>query len=258
MMMTLRFLGTGWSHGVPSLGCTCEVCTGGHPKNQRLRSSVLLEQDGFNVVVDVGPDFREQALRNKIRSLDAVLITHQHADHVMGLDDVRRFSWMQGAALPVWAEASVLERLRELYPYASDQTEPRKAVPLLKFSEWTSPVEVGRMKFRAFRVPHGSLPCVGIRIDAPGGSIGYVPDCSALPDPALNILAGVDVMILNALRLTPHPSHLTLDQSVAWLQKINAPRSFLTHMGCPIDYETRNPGLPGGVEMAWDGLEIRV
>lgn len=256
--MKLRFFGTGWSHGVPTLGCECRVCTEKFPRNVRLRSSVLLDDGVKKVVVDVGPDFRTQALSYNLRQLDAVLITHQHADHVMGLDDIRRFSWIQGKPLPVWAEASVLKRLMALYPYATPQIEPLKAVPLIKFSVWDSVLVVGEMSFTSFEVPHGSMPCLGIRIDGPQGSIGYVPDCSGLPDEALAVLEGVDVMILNALRLDPHPSHLSLEQSLGWLEQIGAPQSYLTHMGCPIDYTVHNPQLPAGVEMAWDGLEITV
>lgn len=210
------------------------------------------------MVVDVGPDFRFQALRAELKRIDAVFITHQHADHVMGLDDVRRFSWMQGEALPIWGEASVLDRLAELYPYVTQKRKPGTAVPLLKFCDWLSPVKLGSMTFTSFQVPHGNIPCVGIRIDGEAGSFGYVPDCSGLPEAALSVLEGVDVMILNALRIEPHPSHLSLAQSLEWLERVGAPQSYLTHMGCPIDYNVHNAKLPPGVEMAWDGLELTI
>lgn len=255
-MMKLRFLGTGWSHGVPALGCDCPVCTGGAAKNRRTRSSVHLSDGEVSVVVDVGPDFRRQALKAGLAHLDAVFITHQHADHVMGLDDVRRYSWMQRTPLPIFGIPPVLERLAELYPYATPQPKAGTAVPLLDFTEWSGPVRLGNMTFHAVEVPHGGLPCVGLRIDGENGSIGYVPDCSELPEEALATLQGVDVMILNALRIEPHPAHLSLEQSLGWLEKVGAPKSYLTHMGCPLDYETLNPQLPDGVEMAWDGLEI--
>jgi phosphoribosyl 1,2-cyclic phosphate phosphodiesterase len=257
-MMKLRFLGTGWSHGVPAIGCDCAVCTGNHPRNRRRRASVQLMDGDVSVVVDVGPDFRDQALTFGINTLDAVFITHQHADHVMGLDDVRRFSWLRGDALPVWAERSVLKRLEELYPYATPQLHAGKGVPLIDFSIWTATVKVGGMNFTPFAVPHGAIPCFGVRIDGPGGSIGYVPDCSGLPAAALGVLQGVDVMILNALRITPHPSHLSLAQSLGYLEKVGAPQSYITHMGCPLDYVRENPDLPEGIEMAWDGLVIQI
>ncbi|MDF3129076.1 MBL fold metallo-hydrolase [Kiritimatiellaeota bacterium B1221] len=224
----------------------------------RTRSSVSLWDDQVSVVVDVGPDFRMQALAAALKRIDAVFITHQHADHVMGLDDVRRFSWMQGEALPIWSEASVLDRLAELYPYVTQKRKPGTAVPLLKFCDWQHAVPLGSMTFRSFPVPHGNIPCVGMRIDTLQGSIGYVPDCSGLPEQALSVLEGVDVMILNALRIEPHPSHLSLMQSLEWLEEVGAPQSYLTHMGCPIDYHVHNDSLPAGVEMAWDGLEIEV
>lgn len=257
-MTELTFLGTGWSHGVPAIACNCNVCTGGHPRNRRRRSSILLRDGSFSVVIDVGPDFRDQALRFEILQMDAIFLTHQHADHVMGLDDVRRFSWIKGDALPIWAAEPVIERLKVLYPYASGHKRPGKAVPLITFSEWKQPVKVGNMTFTAFTVPHGDIPCMGIRMDGPTGSVGYVPDCSALPPQALETLEGVDVMILNALRMTPHPSHLSFAQSVEWLEKVGAEKSYLTHMGCPIDYTIHNSQLPGGIEMAWDGLKIEI
>ncbi|WFB35919.1 MBL fold metallo-hydrolase [Kiritimatiellota bacterium B12222] len=257
-MIRLKFLGTGWSHGVPTIGCTCPVCTDTHPRNYRRRSSIQVMDDAYSVVVDVGPDFRDQALSFQIQQLDAVFITHQHADHVMGLDDVRRFSWIQKSPLPVYAEGTVLKRLSELYPYVRQARTGGTAVPLIHFTPWQHPVTVGSMTFTPIEVPHAGMHCVGIRIDGDTGSLGYVPDCSGFSDEALAQLEDLDVMILNALRVEPHPAHLSLEQSLEWLGRINAKRSLLTHMGCPLDYEALNPQLPEGVEMAWDGLQLSV
>lgn len=257
-MTRLRFLGTGWSHGVPVIGCDCPVCSGRNTRNIRRRPSVQLLDDTASVVIDVGPDFRDQALSFGIDSLDAVFITHSHADHVMGLDDVRRFTWTRREPLPVWAEPSVRKRLERLYPYVAERRTPALAVPRIHFRDWLEPVTVGALRFTAFPVPHGNLPCAGVRIDTSRGSIGYVPDCSDLPPEALKMLEGVEVMILNALRFHPHPSHLTFDRSREWLEQIGAPRSFFTHMGCPIDYEAVQPTLPDGLDLAYDGLDVEV
>jgi len=257
-MSRLRFLGTGWSHGVPMIGCDCPVCTDPHPKNIRRRPSIQIQDQHVSVVVDVGPDFRDQALTFGIERLDAVFITHQHADHVMGMDDVRRLTWIREAPVPVWAEPAALDRLRILYPYVAEERTPASAVPRLRFKRWTEPVEIGSLRFQPIPVPHGSLPCVGVRIDTPRGSVGYVPDCSDLPPSALRALKGVDIMILNALRKAPHPSHLAFDRSRVLLEEINAPRSYFTHMGCPLDYREIQPTLPDGLDLAWDGLVVDV
>ncbi len=256
-MRRLRFLGTGWSHGVPMLGCECAVCQEQHPRNVRSRPSILLEWDGFVAVVDTGPDFRQQALRENLAQLDAVLITHQHADHVMGMDDIRRFTWSRSEALPIYSDAQTLQRLRVLYPYVSENLQPGKAVPKISFKEWSHPQQVGPFRISPLRVPHGDLICHGLLIETPAGKqLGYVPDTSGLPQAAEQALRGIDIMILNALRIDPHPSHLSLEQSLELLSILQATRSYLTHMGCPLDYLTLNPSLPTGVEMAYDGLAL--
>ncbi len=257
-MTRLLFLGTGWSHGVPMLGCDCPVCRDADPRNQRLRASILLSDDTHSILIDVGPDFRQQALRAKIRELDAVFVTHQHSDHTMGLDDLRCFTWARESPLPVWADSDTRERLCVVYPYVCTSRSPGQAVPLVEFKSWTQPVSLGNMRFSSFPVPHGDLPCYGVRIDTPGGRIGYVPDCSDLSPQALNHLEGLDIMILNALRDTPHPAHLTFDRSREYLEAIGAKRSFFTHMGCALDYHHLQPTLPEGLELAWDGLEVEL
>ncbi|MEX2607086.1 MAG: MBL fold metallo-hydrolase [Kiritimatiellia bacterium] len=257
-MTRLRFLGTGWSHGVPTLGCDCPVCTEALPRNRRLRASILLSDTSHTVVIDVGPDFREQALRANIQQLDAVFVTHQHSDHTMGLDDLRRFTWARKEPLPVWADPDTRDRLKVVYPYAAASRRPGQAVPLVEFNSWTQPVTIGTMRFTSFPVPHGNLPCYGVRIDTPEGKIGYVPDCSDLPPEAMDHLRDLDIMILNAMRDTPHPSHLSFDQSRDCLKAIASKRSFFTHMGCSLNYHRLQPTLPDGLEMAWDGMEVEL
>lgn len=255
-MTSLRFLGTGWSHGVPAVGCTCPVCTGAHPKNIRRRPSLHLLAEETSLVIDVGADFRDQVLTFGVPHLDGVFITHAHADHVMGLDDIRRFTWTQKEPVGLYAGPQTLSRLQELLPYAAPARAPGKAVPQIEFRKWTHPVTYGSFTLTPFPVPHGDLECLGVRIDTPEGSAAYVPDCSDLPAEIRPHLEMLDVMILNALRLRPHPSHLTLERSKELLQEIGARESYITHMGCPIDYPTVSPTLPPTVHLAYDGLEI--
>jgi len=255
-MTRLRFLGTGWSHGVPTIGCTCDVCSEAHPKNRRRRPSVQLVTENTSVVIDVGPDFRDQVLSFGVSHLDAVFITHAHADHVMGLDDIRRFTWKRKDPLGLYAAPETLSRLKDLLPYAAPTRSPGKAVPQVAFTTWNHPVSVGSLTFTPFPVPHGDLECRGVRIDTPEGSIGYVPDCSDLPPTIRDHLRELDVMILNALRFTPHPNHLTLERSIQLLKEIGALSSYITHMGCPIDYNVVSPTLPPRIKLAYDGLQL--
>lgn len=257
-MTELRFLGTGWSHGVPTIGCSCDVCTERHPRNQRKRPSVHLQSKDTSLVVDLGADFRAQVLEYGVSHLDAVLITHAHADHVMGIDDVRRFTWHRAAPLPIYANGPTCERLRELLPYALHPDAAGNAVPQIRLEEWESVQTIGEVRVTPFRVPHGGIPCSGMRFDTPLGSIGYVPDCNDLPPHAREICSGVDVMILNALRLKPHPNHLSLEQSLTLLTELGAPVSILTHLGCPIDYNEVQPTLPQGFHLACDGMLVEL
>jgi len=257
-MTSLRFLGTGWSHGVPTIGCTCPVCTNPDPKNIRRRPSIHLVSGETSVVIDVGADFRDQVLTFGVSHLDGVFITHAHADHVMGLDDVRRFTWGRETPLGIYAAPQTRSRLKDLLPYAAPSRAPGKAVPQVSFEEWNEPTQIGALSFTPFAVPHGNLECRGVRIDSPDGSIAYVPDCSDLPQDIRHHLEDLDIMILNALRLKPHPSHLTLDKCLELLDEVNASESFVTHMGCPIDYTTVAPTLPSHIKLAYDGLEVKL
>lgn len=256
MNASARFLGTGWSHGVPMIGCDCPVCTAKHPRNNRRRPGLHLRAPDLSLVIDTGPDFRDQVLTFGVDRLDAVFFTHQHADHVMGFDDIRRFTWHREHPLPVYADPRTLDRLTTVFPYVSRIRVAGKAVPRVDFLPWTEPVAMGPFTLTPFPVPHTDLPCYGVLIETPTRRMGYVPDCADLPTPLLELLRGVDVMVLNALRIKPHPAHLTLDRSLELLSEIGAGQSYLTHMGCDFDYPALNPKLPPRVEMAWDGLEV--
>lgn len=255
----LCFLGTGWSHGVPTLACDCSVCRGNHPRNRRRRPSLQVSSGGLTTVIDTGPDFRDQAMTFGITRLDAVFITHEHADHVMGLDDVRRFSWQRTEPLPIYADAATLDRLRVVYPYVTEQRVPGKAVPKIRFTRWEGPLEVAGVRYSRLEVPHAdNMSCCGVLLEADGVRAAYIPDCSDLPAEVMDRIRGAEVIILNALRNLPHPAHLTLDRSIALLQALKPVRGFVTHLGCDFDYPQLNPLLPEGIEMAYDGLRIGV
>lgn len=250
------FLGTGTSQGVPVIGCRCEVCTSTDPRDNRLRTSFLFSFEGANFVIDPGPDFRQQMLREKIDRLDGILITHEHNDHVAGLDDVRPFNFMAQKDMPIYGVREVLESLRVRYAYAFDEN-PYPGTP--RFS--LLPIDPGKAfhlsgrEIIPFRVWHGASPVTGFRI----GDLTYVTDAKEVDATAREIMAGSRILVINALRRRPHHSHLHLEAAVDLVRSCGVGQGYLTHisheMGLHHDLMRE---LPAGVFAAHDGLHIHV
>lgn len=256
--MRLTFLGTGTSHGVPAIGCNCAVCRSADPRNQRDRSSLYVEAaSGEAVVVDTTPEFRRQCIRHNVRRADAVLLTHAHADHMMGLDDLRRFNELQGAPVPVYGSAESLAVVRRAFAYAFE-AEPagptRPALDLHRFPE--EPIPIGSLRITPLPCRHGPFDIHGFLFEDDGHRTAYFPDCNHLPVATRQALHDLDVMILDGLRHEPHPTHFSLGESVEMLQQIGARRSFITHICHALDHETTQRELPRGIEVPWDGLVL--
>lgn len=256
--MKVTFLGTGTSIGVPAIGCSCAVCRSADPKNKRRRSSLYVEAGGKSILIDMPPDFREQALAYGILRVDAVLITHTHADHVFGFDDLRRYNTLQGMVIPVYGSVPTLEDMRRIFDYAFKPAPPGLYRPQVTLNPVHETFAIGPVSVTPVSVWHGGIATYGYRLAAGGRSAGYVPDCQSMASDALDAFKGVDVMILDSLRHTPHFSHAHLAASLAMLATIGAPRSFLTHMCHDIDHGTVQAQLPAAVELAWDGLIVNV
>ncbi|MFO7871316.1 MAG: MBL fold metallo-hydrolase [Kiritimatiellia bacterium] len=256
--MKVLFLGTGTSVGVPMIGCDCPVCTSCDPRNRRRRAAVYLTSGERDLVVDTPPDFREQALEYGIRHVDAVLITHSHADHIFGLDDIRRFNTIQNCAIPVYASLSATEDLRRVFDYVELDKVEGMYRPQLEFMEVSSSFCIGNIGVEPLPVNHGSKPTFGFLFSAEGRRFGYVPDCREMSEETVAKFRGIDVMVLDALRHRPHKTHLTLEASVKLLEEIGAGRSFITHMCHDLDHEETGKSLPGGISVSYDGLEIEV
>ena len=256
--MKILFLGTGTSIGVPAIGCTCPVCRSSHPKNKRRRSSLHVEAGGRFIQIDTPPDFRDQALAYGLLRVDAVLITHAHADHLFGFDDLRRFNTLQESVIPVYGSAATMDEMRRIFAYAFAPAPPGLYRPQVTLHAVEGPFALGGVRVTPVPVWHGGIATFGYRLDAGGRSVGYVPDCRSMTDEAAASFAGVDVMILDALRHAPHFSHSHLAASLDLLARIGAARSFLTHMCHDIDHETVQARLPAGVALAWDGLAVTV
>jgi phosphoribosyl 1,2-cyclic phosphate phosphodiesterase len=255
--MKITFLGTGTSVGVPVIGCDCPVCTSSDPRNRRLRTSLYVQADGTHLVVDTPPDFREQALRARLPRVDAVLFTHTHADHIFGLDDIRRFNTIQNGVIPAYASAESLADLTRIFDYVLEHDHPHGTYrPEIQFNEIAGPSQIGAARVTPLNVVHGRETTLGFRIEAGGRTLGYVPDCHEMPAATADALRGVDVMILDALRYRPHSTHLTVDESVAILHRIAAPRSYLIHMCHDVDHADAQRRLPAGMFVSYDGLTL--
>jgi len=252
----VTFLGTGTSHGVPMIACDCAVCTSTDPRDKRLRTSIYVDvPDRQRILVDTSPDLRQQALTHGIDRLDAVLFTHSHADHILGLDEVRRFNAIQGGAIPCYADAATWEALRRAFSYIFDGV-PRLGggVPELEVHEIDGPFTFHGVRVVPVPLWHGRMPVLGFRF----GSFAYLTDCNRIPDESWPLLDGVRIVILDALRERPHPTHFTVAEAVGVIEKVGPRRAFLTHMTHDLGHAATNATLPAGVELAYDGLVLDV
>ena len=250
--MKLTFLGTGTSTGVPTLTCECPVCLSSDPKDKRTRPSVLLEFDGRVVVIDTTPDFRQQALRARMRRLDAVVFTHEHADHILGLDDVRVFYFRQHVPIPIYADSRTMESIRRVYKYIFDQSYAYGGIAKLDPQLIDGPFDLWGERLIPVPVVHGDLPVLGFRF----GHAAYVTGFSAIPEATVPLLEDLDVLILDALRHKPHPTHSSVEQSLGLVERVQPRRAFFTHIAHELGHEETNAALPPHVRLAYDGLVL--
>lgn len=250
--MVVTVLGSGTSSGVPVIGCDCSVCRSANPRNKRFRASILLQWSNTNVIVDTGPEFRLQMLRSELQSLDAVLVTHEHADHICGLDDVRFFT-MRGKVMPLYGTNSAIAYIRKAFSYIFDGTHtPGTFRPSIQTHVAEAPFSLGDATVIPIPVMHGTLPILGYRV----GSFAYITDCSQIPSDSLKMLEGVDTLVLGALRDRPHPTHFSVGEALEAIETIRPKRAYLTHIGHEMEHEETNARLPDGVRLAYDGLVI--
>lgn len=250
----LIMLGTGTSHGVPMIGCDCPVCTSADPRDQRSRPAIVAEFGGKRVLVDTPPELRLQCVANGIKHIDAVLFTHAHADHVTGMDDLRRFNWLCEGAVNCFGSAETLTAIRRMFAYIfTDEPDYPSHKPLLALHEIdVGPLGLWGYGVEVLRLFHGSLPIFGFRF----GNMAYCTDCNRIPDESFEKLKGLDVLVLDGLRKRPHPTHFNLEQAVAMAQRIGARRTLFTHIAHELPHAETNAALPGGMALAYDGQVI--
>jgi phosphoribosyl 1,2-cyclic phosphate phosphodiesterase len=253
MKAVLTVLGSGTSMGVPTIGCDCRVCMSADPHDRRTRPSVMVQWDGHTVLIDTTPDFREQALREKITRVDAVLYTHTHADHILGIDDLRPLSFYhKPGKLPLYATPDAAEFLRNMFRYIFDADYKFGGLPRVELLPINGPVELFGARFEPVKVIHGETPILGFRF----GSAAYLTDHSDVPAETLKRLRDLDILFLDALRYKPHPTHSTVEQSLKIIEAVQPKRAFFTHICHDLPHEATNASLPENVRLSYDGMKL--
>jgi phosphoribosyl 1,2-cyclic phosphate phosphodiesterase len=256
MNAEIIILGSGTSMGVPTLGCDCSVCTSADPRDTRSRPSIAVQVEDHTIVIDTGPDFRQQALREHIRGIDAVLYTHPHADHILGMDDLRPLSFQHPQGLPLYADdetAAVLRRVFE-YTFSPNAKYPTRARVELRPLNGQESVEIAGLRFQRVPVLHGDITIAGYRF----GSAAYLTDMNVIPDSSLALLENLDVLIIDALRWNHHASHNNVAQALNWIDRIQPRRAFFTHIAHELEHTKTEATLPAHVRLAHDGLRIPI
>lgn len=259
--MEVIFLGTGTSQGVPMVACDCEVCTSNDLRNHRTRASVHVVMDGLHVQVDASPEFRLQCLRENIRQLDYFILTHGHADHITGMDDLRRFcDLIGGNALTVYSTEEGMGRVLAMYPYAMAERPISKGYAAFRLLSMPAAIELPQGTIQSTLLPHGGLNTLGLIFTerSSGRKFTYYTDCKRVPREATQLAKGSDVVVLDGLRTTPHPSHMSIDEAVAAAAEIGAPQTWITHLTHQTDHARLAAALPAGIAPAYDGLRLKI
>lgn len=252
MKATLTVLGSGTSMGVPTIGCDCAVCHSSDPHDRRTRPSVMVEYDGRLVLIDTTPDFREQAIREGIDHVDAVLYTHTHADHILGIDDLRPLSFHRPGKIPLYARPEAGEFLRNMFRYIFDADYKFGGIARVELKNIEGPIELFGTRFEPIPIIHGETEILGFRF----GSAAYLTDFSDVPEPSMKQLHGLDILFLDALRHKPHPTHSTVENSLRIVNELKPKRAFFTHICHDLPHAETNASLPPNTQLSYDGMKL--
>lgn len=252
--MRVVLLGTGTSFGIPTIGCHCAVCKSSDPKNKRLRSGAYVELGKFHFLIDCSPDFRTQALQSQIERVDAVFFTHTHFDHIAGIDDLRVFTVHNEKAIDVYGNQAVIDEIKLRYSYFFNPPQIGGGILRLQLHLLEEPIKIGDLLVTPIPVKHGILDILGYRFN----DFGYVTDASYIPESSIELLKGVKVLVLNALRERPHQTHFSLGQALEVARIINPQQTYFTHICHRLEHHATNRKLPPQFQLAYDGLEIEI
>ena len=250
--LKITVLGSGTSTGIPVIGCRCAVCLSDHPYNQRTRCSALLSYGKYNILIDTSTDLRQQVLREDIRHIDAVFYTHSHADHVHGIDDLRGFNLRSKIPIPLYGSEQTLATIRSSFRYIFDESEPVSYIPRLELHPIDQAIELFGIKVIPIPMQHGRMQTLGYRC----GPFAYLTDCNSIPSSSLDLLEGLELLVLDGLRFTPHSTHFNIPQAIEMAQKIKAKQTLLTHLSHEIDHPVHDQELPDGINLAHDGQQF--
>lgn len=256
--MRVLFLGTGTSYGIPMAGCDCAVCRSDDPRDRRLRTAIRVEAGEAALLIDTPPDLRTQCLAHRIRKIDGVLMTHAHADHIFGFDDLRAYTNRMPAPMPVWASAGTASTLRRIFDYLDRPPVPGTSLARIDLRIADKPFEFLGTRLTPLPAEHGRADMIGWRIEHGGRVFVAIPDCKHLPPETLALCQGADLAVVDALRIRPHPTHMNLDEAAAALRAIGAKRSLVIHLCHEVSHRQADELLPDGMSPAWDGLEIEL
>lgn len=252
-------MGTGTSQGVPMIACHCAVCTSSDPRNQRTRASIHVVMDGLHIQVDAAPEFRLQCLREQVEQLDVFILTHGHNDHITGMDDLRRFCDLHGGtALTVYSTNEGMSRVLAMFPYAIAERPVAKGYAAFKLVDMPPVLEFPQGTIHSTLLPHGGINTLGLvfREKSSGRKFAYYSDCKRIPREAVALATGAEVVVLDGLRVEPHPTHMNIEEACAAAAEIGAPTTYLTHLTHGVEHETWNQKLPAGIQLAHDGLRL--
>ena len=240
--------------GVPTVGCECAVCVSSDPHNKRTRPSLLVETGSVHFVIDTSSDFRQQALRQELKRVDAVLYTHSHADHILGLDDLRPFNYWQKMHIPCYGNEATLQQICRMFEYVFTDPQPGGSMPRIEPRIIDDVFEHREIRVQPLPILHGRLSILGYRI----GRLAYITDCSEIPEPTYRLLEGTTVLVLGVLRYQPHPTHLHLEKALQIIERVRPERAYFTHISHDFDHEKTNGELPAGVSLSYDGLQFEM
>lgn len=254
VFLQITFLGTGTSHGVPVIACDCDVCQSNNPKNKRMRVSIHIKSKEYNLLIDTPPEMRLELINNNIKKVDSVLMTHAHADHIMGFDDIRALNWFQGKEMPVYGDEKTLDHIKRVFPYIFSDENPGGGVPQVILKEVEDSFVFKDLNIKAVPIYHGDNKIIAYRIN----NFAYLTDCSKIPDSSLKLLEGIEYAAVDALRFEEHPTHMSVDQAVKLVNDLGLKHGYLTHISHRLDHQKLDDYLPAHVSAAYDGLTIDV